>query len=316
MEFLDISLTDMQIFIETYQRKSFSEAAQALFLSRQSVARSIESIENVFDVKLFSRTSSGIIPTKAGEEFYASCVPLVQNAYNLVSHMKGFNRNLQQEIKFGFLGYIRNTSKARRIIEKFMENYPEIVVHQFDLDGKNPMDLIKTGELDLAFVNLEVYANDQELDSICLEEEKYLLIVHKNHPLAHRLTVSANDVEKTPIFFMSRYRIAVQIFESWMRSSGVDSSKAKLINSGDIDFIRTSVMEDQSAAFMLDSAANILINSSPSLVGLHVSPPLCRHSGLLFRKGADMQEHHRRLIDFFNREFSARKQDSNSSTIC
>ena len=61
MDFFKITLVDMQTFVETFQQKSFSKAAEKLYISRQSVARSIDNLENALAHKLFVRNASGIV---------------------------------------------------------------------------------------------------------------------------------------------------------------------------------------------------------------------------------------------------------------
>lgn len=291
----------MQVFSETYRRKSFSDAAKSLFTSRQSVARSIENIEEVLGLPLFTRASSGVSATSAGDEFYTRCQPIIQSVYDMMSHMEKYKRKSNLEIRLGCLGNINSTRKAMNISAKFMKSHPDITIKCIDLTGKDIADAHQKGEVDFSFINLDIFTENKELRKIPLEEEEFYLVVHKNHPLAYLEKVTASALQDSPLIFLSRHHIAIRVFENWMRAAGVD--RCIIENSGDIEHLQNSILEDQKAAVLLQSMSQVMVQTSSDLVQLHLSAPLVRHAGLLFREDMDLTGEQQEFINFFCAEY-------------
>lgn len=65
--------TAMQVFVETAQRGSLTEAGQALDMSRAMVSRYLESLEQWLGVRLLHRTTRRVSLTEAGAEALPRC---------------------------------------------------------------------------------------------------------------------------------------------------------------------------------------------------------------------------------------------------
>ena len=75
-----MKIYEIENFIEVCRYNSFSKAAQALFISRQSLLRSINNLEDELEYPLFSRGPMGITLTEFGREFYKKAVEAVRDA--------------------------------------------------------------------------------------------------------------------------------------------------------------------------------------------------------------------------------------------
>lgn len=113
----------MQTFVETFQQKSFSKAAEKLYISRQSVARSIDNLENALAHKLFVRNASGITPTDFGTEFYTGCTKILAQTQNLMQLPAEYDRKKGENISFGVMGRYRTGYH----IEKCFRNLHKII---------------------------------------------------------------------------------------------------------------------------------------------------------------------------------------------
>lgn len=64
-------LDDMRAFVEVVENGGFSRAARRLGLSKSIVSRRVGALEGALGVRLLDRTTRGISPTAAGDEFKA-----------------------------------------------------------------------------------------------------------------------------------------------------------------------------------------------------------------------------------------------------
>ncbi len=65
-----ITFHKLRVFVTVYERGSFNRAAGELFLAQSAVSEHIADLEASFGAALFTRTSSGVLPTPAGEVLY------------------------------------------------------------------------------------------------------------------------------------------------------------------------------------------------------------------------------------------------------
>lgn len=76
----NIDLNLYKIFYTVAESKSFSKAAEKLFISQPAISYNIKSLEKNLKVKLFFRTSKGVLLTPDGEKLYY----YIKNAYDYI----------------------------------------------------------------------------------------------------------------------------------------------------------------------------------------------------------------------------------------
>ena len=69
-----MNTTQIRCFLAAARYRSFSKAAEALFLSQPSVSRYIGQLEAEWEVTLFSRNGKSVSLTPQGEEYYRLCL--------------------------------------------------------------------------------------------------------------------------------------------------------------------------------------------------------------------------------------------------
>ena len=70
MNYKDFSINDLMSFVTAYETHNISKCSEILFISRQSVARSISKIENVVGAELFHRSEKGVFPNDLATYVY------------------------------------------------------------------------------------------------------------------------------------------------------------------------------------------------------------------------------------------------------
>ncbi len=77
---MNISLELYKVFYYVAKNKSITRASNELMISQPAVSKSIKTLENQMDSKLFERTNNGVSLTKMGELIYGR----VENAIQLI----------------------------------------------------------------------------------------------------------------------------------------------------------------------------------------------------------------------------------------
>ena len=63
-------LKQLEVFVNVVKLKSFSKAAEAVYLSQPTVSAHINALEEELDTKLIVRSTKEVYPSEAGKIFY------------------------------------------------------------------------------------------------------------------------------------------------------------------------------------------------------------------------------------------------------
>lgn len=84
-----MTIEQLYHFIEVCRYQSITKAADNLYVTRQSISTSIKKLETEFDVTLFTRVSSGVMLTNAGQILY-------NHAINILNESAAIKENLRK----------------------------------------------------------------------------------------------------------------------------------------------------------------------------------------------------------------------------
>jgi len=135
-------LNSMIAFVKVAELKGFTAAAQELGLSKGTVSKLVNALEDSLRSKLFNRTTRQISLTEAGEIYYEHCVRAlaeVESAQQAVQKLRTEPRGrvrISVPVTFGQL-------HIAPVMPNFLRTYPEI---QVDMVMTNRMiDLVEEG---------------------------------------------------------------------------------------------------------------------------------------------------------------------------
>lgn len=135
-----------------YQEKSFSRAAQKLFISQPALSVMIRKIEEDVGTPLFDRSCKPIRMTEAGMEYIrtAETIRLAEQAF--VNYVDAENELMRGSLSLGS-NQLMSTLVLPKYISAFIARYPGIRLHLVDDNSTTLKNLISTGQLDLIIDN-------------------------------------------------------------------------------------------------------------------------------------------------------------------
>ena len=150
---MNIKLEQYKIFNEAAITLSFSQAARNLFISQSAVSQTINILEKELDVQLFIRLPRGVELTKEGQMLQrqiADALSIITNAENQLAILKELKTG---ELRIG-TGDAFCKSFLIPYLVKFRERYPDVHIHVKNGTTLETIELVKSGQLDLAFISL------------------------------------------------------------------------------------------------------------------------------------------------------------------
>jgi len=153
------------IIYTIYQEKSFSKAAQKLFIAQPSLSVIVKKIEEEIGLPLFDRTCKPITMTEAGMEYIraAEAIRRIENAFtNYVDAVNGLQTG---ELTIGS-NQLLSSLVLPKYISKFIAKYPHVHLDLIDDNSIVLKNLVSSGQVDLIIDN-------QQLDSEIFEQQVF-----------------------------------------------------------------------------------------------------------------------------------------------
>ena len=148
-------LEHYRVFCKDVQNKSFSKAAQDLFLSQPAVSQAVRQLEEQLGTQLLLRSSKKVELTAEGKllyEYASSALGLLESAEHQLGGL--------HELKVGQLRLAAGDITARHLLlpalEHFHQLYPQVHLSIFNRTSMGSLELLRAGRIDAAFLNLPI----------------------------------------------------------------------------------------------------------------------------------------------------------------
>ena len=149
-----MQLDDIEVLVTVAETKSLSRAAEKLYMSRPGLSQKIANIESRFGMKLYERTSTGVVPTPAGAIVTKFARKMTSLESALAAELAAVDENFDSTIEVG-MSLADGVTLLPALVKKFHDLHPDTLVH---LDaGYEPglMKKLKDGDLDFAILENE-----------------------------------------------------------------------------------------------------------------------------------------------------------------
>ncbi|MBB6445607.1 selenium metabolism-associated LysR family transcriptional regulator [Bacillus benzoevorans] len=246
-----MDLHQLYIFTKVVEHKSFSKAAEDIYLSQSTVSSHIHSLEKSLGVALFDRVGRESILTPYGERLYKWAVRLLHlkdeallDLNEGMSSMKGNIRIAASSVPSQFI--------IPKMVKAFRKEHKGVTFYVDQSSSKSVAERVLNGSVDLGILG-EKYGNDK-LRFIPLVKEKLALIT----PLALELTepVYCKDVVKYPFIMRNSDSGTNAMVDRYLKKYGIAKEKLNVIAYADSSqSVVQFVMEEIGVAIMSEIAA-------------------------------------------------------------
>lgn len=177
-----LDFKELQYILCIARNQNLTKASQELYISQPSLSKFLHNLENNMGIQLFNRLGNKFVLTYAGERYveYAKRILLIKK--DLDDEMNDISALRDGRLNIAF-PQTRCSYMAPAILPEFKMAYPHIKVNLFEASSNQLEKLVLNGKVDIAIFNGPV--NHSDLAYEILGKEEIVLVVSKNHPLAH-----------------------------------------------------------------------------------------------------------------------------------
>lgn len=191
------------VFMEVAVHKSFSKAAQTLFISQPAISKHIQSLELHYKTKLFERNHNSIELTTAGKLLYEQLlqVKVLQDRIEFdLSSLSGRN-----DAK-GFLKLGASTTIALYVLPKvlsgFSKQYPQLQISLLNRNSEAILEALLKKEINLGIV--EETKGYPTIDTIPFISDEVIVVCSAKNKLLKQKVYTVNDLPKFSIALRER----------------------------------------------------------------------------------------------------------------
>jgi DNA-binding transcriptional LysR family regulator len=231
----------IEAFVYVVKHKSFSRAADAIYLTQPTVSAHISSLEKELGTKLIDRSGKSIEPTEAGGLFYGYAVNLINIRDNAVFSLSSYNNTIKGKIEIA-ASTVPSQIILPRLLQNFTEIYKDISFSITQMDSAEVTTAVLEKKYEIGIVGTKYEGS--KLSCNKLADDKLVLITPNNERYA------AIDDNKIPFSTIAKERFIIREtgsgtrreFERIIEESGIPKSSINITGQmNSIEAIKQSV---------------------------------------------------------------------------
>lgn len=230
----------LKVFASVYKHKSFSKAAEELYLTQPTVSDHIRSLEQELNCKLFDRLPRKIIPTR-------EAVVLIGRAQEIIERVEGF-KDVLVEFRKDLSGHlvigastIPGTYILPGLTALFRQKNPSVLFEIAVSDSRAIIDKVAGDELLIGIVGAKLEARQVDYKPF-LDDE--LIAVASPEVFEAKKNMGIREIAKSPIVMREQGSGTRREFEKILEKEGIDFQHLNIVGIfGSTDAIKQAVKE-------------------------------------------------------------------------
>lgn len=215
---MSIKLDLYKIFCEVAKCESFSQAAKSLYMTQPAVSQAIMQLEGELEIRLFTRTSRGVVLTNEGQilyEYASSAINLINVGEKKLMESKNL---MSGDLRIG-VGDTISRYFLLPFLEGFHNQYPNIKLKIINRTTLELCTLLKSGEVDIAICNLPV--EDSSLKIRKLLDIHDIFICGEKYKDRIAMPLTLEEIASFPLILLEPKSNSRQYVEKHILSKGV-----------------------------------------------------------------------------------------------
>lgn len=146
-----MEIKQLESFVAVVAEKSFSRAAEKLFMTQPTITNHIQSLETQLDIALFNRTNKKVTLTQAGAILYEHALNILNIKHTALHELNAFKGKIE-----GSLEICASTIPAQYVLPQIMKiftgQFPDVAFTIHQKNSKHVIDDILSGQINYGIV--------------------------------------------------------------------------------------------------------------------------------------------------------------------
>jgi DNA-binding transcriptional LysR family regulator len=242
-----MDLHRLEVFCKVVELKSFTKAADAVFLSQPTVSEHIRSLEETLDERLVDRLGREMLPTQAGQILYKHAKKILRLKHEAVQAIKSYSGKLSGHLYMG-ASTIPGTYLLPPIIGAFKKEYPAIQMTLFIGNSRKVADGVLNNDTEFGIVGAKW--SDPALEWHKIFADELVLTVYPEHPFAKMASIKPAHLINEPIIIRERDSGTRKVMTEMLQKK-LDLTKLSIVaEMGSTEAVRQSIKSEIGIAIL------------------------------------------------------------------
>jgi DNA-binding transcriptional LysR family regulator len=215
----------LRVFCTVAETKSFSKTSEIIHLTQPAVSLQIQALEELYETKLFDRSSSSVTLTPSGDILYKYAKEILSVYAKADKDIGEITGLIKGSISIGASTTMGNYLLPSVICE-FKKQYPKMKIHLLVGNTKRVVELLNAGNIDMGLVEGETTKYKIITEKLLTDE--LVLIIPSQHPWSKKREVSMLEIMKEPLIFREEGSGTRQVIEKNLSKRGISTQSMKI----------------------------------------------------------------------------------------
>lgn len=226
---MDFTSRQLQAYLLVAQHHSFARAAEALFITPSGLSVLIRELETHAGFRLFDRTTRHVALTAEGSRFLATVQRCMDEIDAAASDVGDSVRRTGQTFSVG----AQNWAAAHILpeaIKEFRTRRPELRIRVFDGNLSSLCEMVKEGELDMAF---GFFKNLPDIRRTPFFRFPLIVLRPQDDAAPRRASTTWSALKGEPLLSLPSVSPVQQLIDKHLARAGVVPEPAVVLNQAD-----------------------------------------------------------------------------------
>ena len=282
---LQIDFRHLETFCRIAELKSFSKAADDLFLTQPTVSGHILSLEKTLSLHLFDRTNREVRLTKAGEIFLKYALKILTSRKDLLNALIEFSQGIRGELSLG-ASTIPGEYLLPKLMGDFKKEHPHMNISLKIADTKEITQYVLQDNVELGIIGAKL--NNPSLLYEKYEEDEIIVVAPPDHHLlTQKKRVNVEVLLKEPWIIREEGSGTQMAVERALRRKGKSLKQFNVvIEMGSTSSVKEGVKAKLGLAFISKRAVEEELNQNLlSRINVEGIEPISRQIYIVSHRG-------------------------------
>lgn len=185
-------IENFKIFSDLVESESFSRSAKLNGITQSAVSQQLRAMEKHFKVLIVDRSQKQFRLTREGQKLYESAKEILYLYERLDCELQEMKKVISGNIKLATI-YSVGLHELPPYLKIFMQKYPSVNVHVEYRRSNLVYEDILQNAVDMGVVAFP--AKNRQLEIIPFTNDRMIVVVSPEHPLAKRRTLALEELE-------------------------------------------------------------------------------------------------------------------------
>jgi DNA-binding transcriptional LysR family regulator len=173
----------LKYILAVAEAASFTKASARINVAQSAISTQIAEIEDLFEIRLFTRHGKGVSLTVVGGSFLAYARHLLEAREEFIRTMQGLEQSSSRPFALGFTPFIEPHVIAT-VTRSYSELFPSGEIHPTSGEIEETIEGLRKGSIDAALLTLPLNAEGLSLQLVT--SEPLVVCLRKDDPLAQQ----------------------------------------------------------------------------------------------------------------------------------